>query len=359
MKSAVLTSNQKIEIKDIKPPIIEKDECLIEIKNVGVCSSDIQRGFENGAYFYPLIMGHEISGEVKETGEGVIDFKEKDRVGVFPLLPCFKCEPCKVRKYVRCRNYSYYGSRRNGGYTEYLSVRSWNLIKMDNNLNYRDIACLEPLSVALHCVRRLRITYEDPKEVLIIGSGFLGLIISKIIKITLPHCNLTIIDRNSFKLNIAKTHSDKIFLIENKKQWKEFLNQRSEKNFDIVIEATGEPSSFVNAIKLTKEGGQCLWMGNITNNLLIDKKTVSSILRKEISILGAWNSDYNPNNVMDDWNEAINLIKKHRINPSKFITHYIKLDEIPEYLNRLYKHKNRITQFNSIKIMVENDNRFL
>ncbi|NQY41814.1 MAG: galactitol-1-phosphate 5-dehydrogenase [Legionellales bacterium] len=353
MKAAVLVDNKKIQIKDCEIPKIKEDECLVKVKNVGVCSSDIQRGFCQGAYSYPLVMGHELSGEVVEVGAIVNDIEKGDKVGIFPLLPCFNCEPCKQKKYVRCKSYGYYGSRRDGGYAEYLSVKSWNLIKIDKSLDYRDIACLEPMSVSLHCLKRLGINEKNSKNIIIIGAGFLGLIAAHILKSKYPAHKLTIVDRNSFKLNLAKKYSSETVLLKDQKDWEIFLEERARNYFDMVIEATGVPFSFVNSIHLTKEGGKCLWLGNIIDDLSIDKKTISSILRKEITILGSWNSDYDPESVKDDWRESIELIKKYGIQPSKFITHYIKLQEVQEYLLKLYNHKNRIEEFNAIKVMIE------
>ena len=355
MKVAILTQNKKIEIKNINIPQIKEDECLIKIKNVGICSSDIQRGFGGGAYFYPLIMGHEMSGEVSKIGENVEGFDIGDKVGIFPLLPCFKCDFCKQKKYVRCKSYSYYGSRTNGGYAQYLNIKSWNLIKIDQKLNFKDIACLEPMSVALHCLKRVGL-YENNinnLSIVIIGAGFLGLLAAQILKIKFPNHKLTVIDRNDFKLNIAKKYSDQTFLLDTKESWKNFLDDENRNNFDIAIEATGVPESFINSIELTKEGGKCLWMGNITNDLSIDKKIISSILRKEIKIIGTWNSDYDPDAKTDDWRESIDLIKNYNVSPSQLITHYINLDEIPSYITKLYKHKNREKEFKSIKVMMQ------
>ena len=68
IKSAVLEENKKVVVKHIKQPDLLPDECEVKITNAGLCSSDIARGFSNGAYFYPLIMGHEIAGEITQTG---------------------------------------------------------------------------------------------------------------------------------------------------------------------------------------------------------------------------------------------------------------------------------------------------
>ena len=86
MKAAVLKTNKKIVIEEIPISDPNPNECQISIKAAGVCSSDIQRSFKKGAYSYPLVMGHEFSGEVIKLGEDVTDFVKGDRVAVFPLF---------------------------------------------------------------------------------------------------------------------------------------------------------------------------------------------------------------------------------------------------------------------------------
>ena len=136
MKAAVLTANKKINIENLVLDSLKSTHCRVKIKNVGICSSDIQRGYGDGAYFYPLVMGHEISGEITEVGAEISEFKIGDRVAVFPLLPCFKCKSCTRNTYTQCQNYSYYGSRQHGGYAEYLDVYTWNLLKIPDEVSF-------------------------------------------------------------------------------------------------------------------------------------------------------------------------------------------------------------------------------
>ena len=101
MKAAILTKNKCISVKQIQEQKLGKDECKIKIEFCGICSSDINRSYGNGAYFYPLIMGHEVSGKIVEAGDYCKNkFKIGDRVSIFPLLPCFKCEGCLSKEYI-------------------------------------------------------------------------------------------------------------------------------------------------------------------------------------------------------------------------------------------------------------------
>ena len=80
---------------------------LVKPISVGICSSDIPRAFSKKAYFYPLVLGHEFSIVVEN--DPINKYEKGTKCVVFPLLPCFKCDSCKAKKYNMCKNYSYYG----------------------------------------------------------------------------------------------------------------------------------------------------------------------------------------------------------------------------------------------------------
>ncbi len=349
MRAVVLTANQKMNLQKIPLPKLDDNSCRIKIKNVGVCSSDIARGFGGSAYFYPLIMGHEISGQIVEIGKKIKNFFINDAVVIFPLLPCFKCEACEREIYAQCHDYSYYGSRCNGAYAEYIDVKEWNLLKIPEGIEYVDAASVEPLGVVLHAIKRTNISND--KKIAIIGAGFLGLLMAQIIKLKFPECQVTIFDRNQFKLDIAKKYSKYSLLLKNQNDWDGYIKLEGEDEFDIVVEASGVAQNFVNAIKITAHGGSTLWMGNVNNDVEISKKTISSVLRKEMTIIGTWNSEYNPKKY-DDWKEALDLIKQG-VRPSQLVTHFISLEEIPQTLLKIYNHKEGKERFDSIKVMVK------
>ena len=93
-----------------------------------------------------------------------------------------------------------------------------------------------------------------------------------------------------------------------------------------------------------------VWAGNITGDLTLNKIQVSSVLRKELTILGAWNSIYKGEKHCD-WENTLDLISKG-LKPSELITSRVNLEEIDSTLERLYSHKNREKQFNVIKVLV-------
>ena len=95
MKAYVLNGIGKLDFMDVPKPVLKSGEVLVEVKAAGICGSDIPRIFETGTYHFPTIPGHEFSGIVREIyGDGQKSLLGK-RVGVFPLIPCMQCAPCK------------------------------------------------------------------------------------------------------------------------------------------------------------------------------------------------------------------------------------------------------------------------
>jgi len=355
MKTAVLLENQNVKIEQQSLAPLAVDKCRVRIVNAGICSSDVERGFNKGAYFYPLIMGHELAGKIVETGKQVKGFKAGDRVVIFPLLPCFSCEACTREAYAQCHNYSYYGSRCHGGFAEYLDVNPWNILTLPDSVAFEDAAATEPLSVVIHALERtdLKNNLTKNPRVLIIGAGFLGLLMVQALRIRLPACDVTIIDHNKFKLDVATSYVNQTIALTSTAQWEKYLTTTKEKGlFDVVVEATGTPEAFAHSIALAKHAGKVVWMGNITNDLTLSKTLTSSVLRKELTISGTWNSSYRPGKP-DDWKEALNLIEQG-VRPSQLVTHFVSLDEVPHTLEQLYNHKMGKTRFDCIKAMIRN-----
>jgi len=349
-KCAVLKKNQAVQVEECLLPILAQDECTVQIIASGVCSSDVARGFDRGAYFYPLVMGHELAGVVTDVGASVSQFSVGDRVCVFPLLPCFECDSCKNKQYALCDKYDYYGSRRNGGFSERLNVKQWNLLKLPDVVGLEDGALIEPAAVVLHAIDKLLLKAEQSSRICVLGAGFLGLIAVQVLSRFYPKCEIHLVDRNQFKLNVGAQNGAITQAVCDSESWDAFL-QDNEKRFDNVIEFIGTPDTFAAAIHIAASSARVVWAGNISGNLTIPKAQVSSILRKELTVLGTWNSIYKGVEGCD-WSRAIDLFSKG-LRPSELITLRIGLDELGGTLEKLYRHKSREMRFDTIKVLVK------
>ena len=173
MKAGVLYGNEDIRYDDYADPIVGAGDVKIRVRATGICGSDVPRVLDNGAHFYPVVLGHEFSGDVAEVGEGVTDIKVGDTVTAAPLLPCMKCADCQQGDYALCKNYSFVGSRQQGSFADYVVVPQINVVKYDPSIPYEQAAMFEPSTVALHGV--LCNDYKGGEDVAIIGCGTIGI----------------------------------------------------------------------------------------------------------------------------------------------------------------------------------------
>ncbi len=349
MKAVILKENGVLTLSDVDKPSLSSGECLIELARSGVCSSDIARSYYGGAYSYPLIMGHELAGTVADIGNDIQNFACGDRVAVFPLLPCRDCPACHIEKYAQCHNYNYYGSRRNGGFAEKLGVEAWNLTKIPTEVCFDNAALIEPTAVVVHALDKL-LSKDKPSEVLIIGAGFLGLVAIDIIGLIDPNIKVVIVDRNTYKLEIAALSGAETFQVINEENWGRFIASRPD-GYPYVLEATGNPEGFRNALNLCSRSGRVCWMGNISDSLELSQKEVSDVLRRELTILGTWNSIYKGND-HSDWTKTIDMMQQGLF-PARYVSHRTALSDLPFHLAELScSVKRRRGKY--IKVLVEN-----
>jgi len=339
MNAVVLTSNGHLELQERPIPVPQKGEYLIRCRRVGICSSDIFRGFAGGAYHYPLVMGHEISGVIVDQGPDTTHFSKGQDIVVFPLIPCGQCDACHDQQWVHCLNYDYYGSRRDGGFQEFLVVKEWNLLPVPQTMAQNPYTGLcEPVAVCLHAVNML-----PPKknmEIAVLGAGFLGMILAMLLQ-EQSH-DVTLFDRNAFKLEMMRNLGFKGVPLASVHQY--------EKQFDAVIEACGAAITFQASLMIAAARGTVIWLGNAQESLTLDKSQISSVLRKELQVRGTWNSNYQGGN-RDDWADALSLIETASWLPS-LISREIALSQLPVTLGDMYKLKQYPEPHHILKVLV-------
>ena len=174
MQALVLHAVGDARVETVPRPKVQGDRVLVRIGFCGVCGSDIPRVFVKGTYSFPTVCGHEFAGIVEECGSDVTDLSPGDPVAVFPLLWCGECPPCEKGKYVQCHDYDYLGSRRDGGFAEFVAAPRRNLLRVPDGVTLEAAAMTEPASVALHAVRRGGGTTPG-ESVAVFGAGPIGL----------------------------------------------------------------------------------------------------------------------------------------------------------------------------------------
>ena len=248
-------------------------------------------------------MGHEFSAVVEEPVPGG-RFERGARVAVFPLIPKnFETDPaCQTGDYAQAAEYDYFGSRRDGAFCQYLRVPEWNLFRVPNHVNLLHASMTEPAAVALHGVRKMRVQPGD--DAAVFGAGPIGNLCAQWLRIA--GCGrVFVVDVDAKKLALAQEMG--------------FIPILSGKDADPVgkireatggagvqrcIEACGLPITFLQATQVAGRFGEVVFMGNITGTFSINEKDFSSILRRELTIHGTWNSKIAPGGT-DDWSTVL------------------------------------------------------
>lgn len=336
MKAAVLYGIGDIRYEEMEIPPVKEGEALIKVKVCGVCGSDIPRVMEKGTYYFPLIPGHEISGEVVKVKGESKEIKKEDRVTVFPLIPCGRCPYCKTGEYNLCDNYTYLGSRCNGGFAEYVKAPLKNLIKIPQKVSYEEAALTEPASVALHALRRVKIDIGD--KLAILGTGPVGILLAQWARIMGANC-IFLVDIEEKKLEIAR-ECGFTKLVNSKKEdpVNKIKNETRGEGVDIVIEAAGVPITFKQSIELVRKGGKVVFLGNMRGEVTISEKIISSILRKELTLYGSWNSSFTPL-PKNEWATSLQFMERGELKVKPLITHRFKLKEVKKAFQMMYEKK--------------------
>lgn len=307
MKAYVLHGIGDLRYEDWPLPELQPGWALVKVLAAGICSSDIPRIFEKGTYHFPTIPGHEFCGRVEEVHDEADNGWVGKRVGVYPLIPCKSCLSCQEGQYETCENYDYLGSRRDGGFAEYVAAPVWNLVELPDTVSDIQGALLEPAAVALHAVKRAEIRPGD--SVCVVGTGAIGLLAGQWAKIYSAG-RVVVKGRNEEKRKIVEDCG------------MEYLTDTAGEQFQRVIEAVGAEKALEESILRTAPGGRLVLMGNPGGSRILSQGTYWRILRKQLTLTGTWNSSFG--SADNHWTEALQTMSCGELRTQMVVSHVLK-----------------------------------
>ncbi len=188
LKAAFLHAREDVRIGELDLPPVESHALIIRVLGCGICGSDA-RMFFNGPssrYTIPVILGHELSGEVVEVGPRVEGYAPGDLVTVAPIAPCMRCPPCSRGMDNLCERAQVIGCTVHGGMAEYLYVSSQmvqvgGVVRLPPGVDHRTAAMSELVGCCLHGLRQTGVRAGD--RLLIVGDGPIGLTFLQLAKL--------------------------------------------------------------------------------------------------------------------------------------------------------------------------------
>lgn len=181
MKALLLTAASRLELTDFPDPQPAPDEVLLRIRACGICGSDIH-GWDGstGRRRPPLIMGHEAAGEIVALGSQVENWRVGDRVTFDSTISCGHCHYCQSGQVNLCENRRVVGVapaeyRQHGAFAEHLALPARILYQLPDTLSFPHAAMIEPVSIAIHAVQRVKLAATD--TAVVVGAGMIGLFV--------------------------------------------------------------------------------------------------------------------------------------------------------------------------------------
>lgn len=325
MKAAVLHGQDDICIEEVDRPKIGDDEVLVKVKATGVCGSDIPRVLGTGAHYYPIILGHEFSGEVVEIGNDVSNVRVGDKVSGAPLVPCHKCIDCLRGHYSQCKHYSFIGSRTSGSWAEYVKMPAINAVKLPSEVSFVEGAFMEPITVALHGL--FVMDFKGGSDVAIVGMGTIGLLALQCAK-ALGAKNIYAFDIDDEKLNIAKEYGAYYCINTGEEGFREKVWEATNgRGFEQVIETAGVEFTEKLSLEIAANKGNVMFIGTPSKPITLEPREFEYINRKELTVRGSWMS-YSAPFPGKEWELAAYYLKTKQIKVDKLIDRKIGMESI-------------------------------
>jgi len=341
MKTATLTAPETIVFGEAEIPAPQPGEVLIKVERIGVCGSDPTIYFGKHPYVtYPVIMGHEISGTVCETGEGVASPVKGDEVTVIPHLVCGYCKPCREKIYNFCEELRCIGAEADGAYRGYITMQAEMVLPIPGGMSLDDAAMVEPASVSYHAAKRGEITAND--TALIIGAGPIGNFCMQGVK-ALGAKQVVIADVDAGRLGLAMAHGADGAIDVSVETLEEGLSRLcgGHRKVDVFYDCVGGNGGVFNDIlRIARRGTRVVIVGVLQN--AFDVPLLPDFVQHELRLSGT--TMYTP----ADYKETLRLMGAGNIRTDGMITHYFDFDQVIDVYKAI---ANR--EFKFFKIMLK------
>jgi L-iditol 2-dehydrogenase len=292
MQALVLTEYNRLEMRDVPEPPLEPGEVLVEVRACGICGSDVH-GMDGstGRRRPPIIMGHEAAGVIARLGPpgaaGDSDWKPGDRVTMDSMISCGRCGPCRGGRINLCDRRRVLGVscdeyRRDGAFAQFVAVPGSVLVRLPEGVGFRQAAMVEPLSVAVHAVRRARVDLND--FAVVVGTGMIGLLVVEVLRAA--GCGkILAADVDPTRLALAcKLGADEAIRCDLVDLPAEVLRRTSGRGADLAIEAVGIAPTVAAAVASVRKGGRVTLVGNLAPQVEL---ALQAVVTRELTLYGS------------------------------------------------------------------------
>lgn len=321
MRAAVYHPPSEIRVEDRPRPQIGAGEVLLKVRACGVCGTDVLK-ITRALPKKPVVLGHELVGDVVEIGAGVTKFKLGDRVVVAHHVPCGDCHFCRHGNHSMCRHFKE-TNLDPGGFAEYLRIPAEHVEQtaflVPKNLSDDEALFTEPLSCCVRNVRRANLQAGDFSVV--VGMGSIGLMMVQLLK--LVPTQVLALDLFEDRLDLAKSLGADFTLRGDSPDIAEFIASKTEgRRADLVCFTAGGGRVFQNAFQWVRDGGSLNLFASLADKPV--EVSLDALYHHEITVF----SSYSPS--PQDLVEAHRLLCDGKVQVAPLVTHHVGLEQLQE-----------------------------
>jgi (R,R)-butanediol dehydrogenase / meso-butanediol dehydrogenase / diacetyl reductase len=330
MKAAVWHGQRDVRIERVaEPPEPPPGQVQVKVAWCGICGTDLHE-YTGGPLYIPLerphsltgvqapvIIGHEMSGEVIAVGEGVQNFSVGDRVVACPIVGCQACRWCRSASMAQCDRVAFLGTSWTGGaLSERLNLNAYQCFHLTDSIGDEIGALVEPFSAAVRAVAQSGASAQD--NVAIIGAGPIGLMALMAARIRGAK-RVGAIEVAERRIEAARLcGADAVIDPSREDPEKRAMDLTNGEGFDVVIECAGLPATILMAGRLTRTRGRLVIMGVFEKPAALD---LTDIVFREKIVSGSM-SGYGM------YEETIQIMTDPRFRGDVLITDRIALDDL-------------------------------
>jgi L-iditol 2-dehydrogenase len=320
MKAAFLYGKEDIRLEELNLPAMESYGLMIRVLTCGICGSDSRMFFTGptSRYINPVILGHEICGEVVEVGPGLSDYQAGDLVGIAPIIPCMHCHACSHGQDNICATAKVIGCNVHGAMAEYMYIPSQmvqvgGVVKLPTGASHREASMAELVGCVRHGLRQVGI--EPGDQVLVMGGGPIGATFVQMAK--LMGAKVTSSEllprRRELAMAMGAVEAVDPTVVD--------LKSRFGYSFDRVIVAAASLPATEQSFDLVRTGGSLLFFSGYIYGTTLNLQ-LNDVHYRELHIHGSIDC------TIEDYQMAVSLLPQLRM--GEIITDVYSLDKTSE-----------------------------
>lgn len=331
MKALLLTAPSQLELVDFPSPRPADDEVVVRIRACGICGSDIH-GWDGstGRRHPPLIMGHEAAGEITAVGAAAGNWRVGERVTFDSTIYCGRCEYCRSGQVNLCTQRRVVGVsppeyKQHGAFAEHLALPARILYRLPDALPFEHAAMVEPVSIAVHAVRRVRVAATD--VAVVVGSGMIGLLVVQALRWA-GAARVIAVDLEPTRLALARELGATDTVQSDAAQTDvaaEVARLTDGRGADLAFEVVGVSATVNLALQTLRRGGSAVLVGNLAAKVDFP---LQAVVTRELNVIGTCGS-------AGEYPTCLDLIARGVIRVAPLISATARLDEGAAWFARL------------------------